>query len=218
MKKNRLKNVLSVLLALLLISCIFTGCNQKESETEIKTEMVKLSSFSAVGSATIKQAESSDYLPVGVGEDFAPDCDKSFIIRFTSQSSADRIEIDKNIIKAGTYLTFDYYYERSCTPTFLGIYLLRLKGVADKNNFSSIAKYNCQVRQFGPDGEFVNGTFDNTSGTINGNLKGNYLTVEVYFSDAPTENLRFACAWLNNGQYANFYITNLRLSEQSLMN
>ena len=34
MKKIRLKNVISVVLALLLISCVFTGCKQKENEIQ----------------------------------------------------------------------------------------------------------------------------------------------------------------------------------------
>ena len=203
-----MKKILNVILVLILCFS-FVGCG-KTPKSDNFTRL-NIEDLTASGTATVRVATETDSVPVGVGQDNPPDTE-IYIITFNGIYSAGGINIDKSKIKAGDYVTFTYYYNRSCTPTFLNLMLCRIKGVVERENLS-YGKYT--VRHYDAKGKFIVGAYKDDE-MINNNLKGNYLTLEVYFETAPNEDLKFGCAWLNGGP-AEFYLTDVKLSRQSLM-
>ena len=207
-----MKKLLILFLTLITLFGTVFGCAENENNSPVPFDKVEVSSFTATGSAGVRLSNKYDDVPIGVGLDNPPS-GEVFVITFNGTYNAGVVEIDKDLITKGTYLTFTYFYERKCTPTFLGIYLLRLQGEA-RGTYNG-GKY--VMKQFDAKGRRVEGTFNNSEGMINGNLKSNWLTVETYFETAPTENLRFGCVWINNGVSSDFYLTDVRLSKASLM-
>lgn len=202
-----MKKTLTIILALIVcLSCFGCGATAKENFTRLKFE-----NLTATGTTSIKIADQSDDVPVGVGED-APPSTETYVVTFNGTYKGN-VDIDKSLITAGDYLTFTYFYNRTCTPTFLGIMLLRIKGTIERES-ASYGKYI--VRHFDSSGRFIAGTYKEDE-MINNNLKNNWLTLEIYFETAPSEDLSFGCVWLNNGTSANFFLTNVRISRQSLM-
>ena len=208
----KMKKFLILFLTLITLLGTVFGCAEKDVKAPVSFDRVELNSFIATGNATVRLSDKYDNLPIGVGLDNPPD-GEVVVITFNGTYGAGGVEIDKNLIEKGTYLTFTYFYERTCTPTFLGILLLRLQGEA-RGTYNG-GKY--VMEQFDAKGRKVAGTFNNSDGMINGNLKNNWLTVQAYFETPPTENLKFGCVWLNNGVSANFYLTDIRISKASLM-
>lgn len=204
-----MKKLITIILALILCFSCF-GCQKtptKENFTRLNFE-----DLTATGTTAIKIATDTDSVPVGVGEDNPP-ATETYKITFNGTYSAGSVALDKSKITAGDYLTFTYYYNRTCTPTFLNLMLLRIKGTVERES-AIYGKYT--VRHYDTNGRFIAGVYKDDE-MINNNLKNNWLTLEIYFETAPSEDLKFGCVWLNNGISANFYITNLRVSRQSLM-
>lgn len=200
-----MKKLLIFLICLLL--CVFPlGCSSEPNFTRLTID-----DFEAVGDATVKVALDAEELPIGVGLKEPPKTE-SFIIGFNSVGGG-YVTIDKSKIKANSYLTFTYFYERSCTPSIMGVYLLRVKGEVEKES-STYGKFI--LKHYDADGKFIAGKYSE-QGTIDNRHKGNWLTMEVYFESAPSNDVTFSCVWINNGISASFYLTNVRISEQPLM-
>lgn len=204
-----MKKILAIVL-ILIMCCTCCGCNNEPVQENFTR--LNIEDLTASGTATVRLATENDSVPVGVGQDNPPTTE-TYIITFNGVYKDGGIAIDKSKISAGDYITFTYYYNRSCTPTFMNLTLCRIKGVVEKEN-EKYGKYT--VRHFDAKGNFIGGSYKEDQ-MINTNLKGNYLTLEVYFETAPSEDLAFGCLWLNSGP-ADFYLTDLKLSKQSLMN
>ena len=204
-----MKKLITIVLALILCFSCF-GCQNTSAQDNFTR--LKFEDLTASGNAAIKIATDTDNVPVGVGQDNPPETE-TYIITFNGTYSAGSVTLDKSKIIAGDYLTFTYYYNRTCTPTFLNLMLLRIKGTVERES-ASFGKFT--VRHYDSNGKFIAGVYKDDE-MINNNLKNNYLTLEFYFETAPSEDLKFGCVWLNNGNPANFYITDIRVSRQSLM-
>jgi hypothetical protein len=203
-----MKRLLSFVL-ILLVLLVPIGCSN--ADEGVKYENLSLADMSASGNATIHEVTDTSILPKGVGQKQPPQT-QSYVIGFNGVGTGN-ISIDKTKIKANSYLTFTYFYERTCTPSFMGLYLLRIKGVVEREN-PSFGKY--VIKHFNQDGDFIAGIYSD-SGVINNNLRSNWLTLEVYFEEQPSTDPKFGCVWISNGVNASFYITDVRISEQSLM-
>ncbi|MBR1968645.1 MAG: hypothetical protein IKA11_04555 [Clostridia bacterium] len=208
-----MKKLLIFFVCFVFLTCFF-GCDKGAEEGPPAPQFTQLqaSDFSTSGNAEIVSVTDNSVLPIGVGLREPPKTE-SYIITFNGAGSG-KVKLNKSKIKANEYLTFTYYYERTCTPSFLGIYLLRIKGVVERDG-TAFGDY--VMRHYDADGDFIAGIYSD-SGTLNSNLKGNWLTLEIYFESAPAKDLEFGCVWIGNGSSANFYLTDVRVSEKSLMN
>jgi len=191
------------------------GCGEKEPEVNEppapQYTSLSITDMEATGDATVEVATDKSDVPIGVGLKKPPETE-IYVVGFNSAGKG-YVNIDKSKIQANSYLTFTYFYNRACTPSIMGVYLLRVKGVVERES-AHYGKFT--LKHYDNNGKFIAGKYSD-QGTIDNRHKGNWLTMEVYFESAPSNDIKFGCVWLSNGENASFYLTDVKVSEQSLM-